>query len=112
MARKFYAIYHPYGIRMMSNGDCLYRYDNAAARAEDAERVDLQAKDDGRGFLMEEVTRDEARRLFPEAFRPGNVVWRSGTDGDRYFDGPWWRDYEDGSQEWTGRPTGGSYKYL
>lgn len=112
MARKYYAIYHRYGIRTISTADCLYRYDSDSLRKQDADRVDAQAKNDGRFFLMEEVTRDEARHLFPEAFRAGAEVWRSWSDGDRHFDGPWWRDYEDGSQEWTGRPTGGAYRYM
>lgn len=108
----FYAIWHPYGIRTASKGDTLYRYANKRLREEDAERVDWQGITDGRGFLMEEVTRAEARRQFPAAFRADAETWDGWRDGDRHFDGPWWRDDGCGSQEWTGSPTGGVYAYM
>ena len=102
MARNYYAIYHPYGTRMASKSDPLYRYPSAADRAEDEERVDWQGISDGRGHLMEIVTRAQARRDFPEAFRADD-------DG---LGAAWWRDCHDGSGEWTGCPTGGVYEYL
>lgn len=95
----FYAIWHPYGIHMASKGDTLYRYANKRLREEDAERVDWQGITDGRGYLMEEVTRAEARRQFPAAFR-ASETWEV------------WRDNGSGSQEWTGSPTGGVYAYM
>jgi len=109
MQRHYYAIYNPDGFDRPNIRGTLYRYDTAKQRAEDIDRVNLQTEQEGplygRGTVMQEVTRDQARYYYPDAFSPAVEVWRPWTDGDRKFSRPWWRDYEDGAQEFTGCPT-------
>ena len=96
MPRHYYAIHHPYGARTISAGDRLKRYQSAEAREHDAERLTDR---DGVSRL-EPVTRDEARELFPSAFRP--------STRDRWTR---WQRY-DTADEWPEHATGRSYKYL
>jgi hypothetical protein len=58
----------------------------------------------GKGTVMQEVARDQARYYYPDAFKSTtetHVIF----SGDRHYSGPFWRDYEDGVQEFTGCPT-------
>lgn len=106
--RHFYAVFHPYGAKAPSPRDILYRYDTPQHREKDMARINLQAIEEGplygRGTLMVSVSSKFARKRFPAAFSSDAIVWRSWTDGDRKFNAPWWRDSEDGIQEWTGKP--------
>lgn len=96
----FYAIAAPYGITMMSKADRLHRFETRAARdawTDDAWRNGNRVRG--------EVSRDDARRWWPEAFRDDADDW--------HRDGDFWEDPdEDGAQEWSGFPTGGGYKYI
>lgn len=99
-ARHYYAIYSPQGIHAPSTADTLYRYDTAQQRAEDIDRVNLQTTKD----RIQAVPRAFAKKRYPRAFAHDAIVWRTWSDGDRHFNRPFWRDYEDGTQEWTGKP--------
>ena len=108
MQRHHYAIYNPDGFDRPNIRGTLYRYDTARQRAEDVDRVNLQTEQEGplygRGTVMQEVTRDQARYYYPDAFKSTtetHVIF----SGDRHFSAPFWRDYEDGTQEFTGCPT-------
>lgn len=96
----FYAIMAPYGILTMSKADRLVRF---ATRAERDAWTD-DAWWDGR-MVRGEATREEARRWWPEAFRPNADDWH--RDGD-----VWEEPGDDGAQRWSGSPTGGSYSTL
>lgn len=99
--RRYYAIYHPRGIHAPSPRDTLYRYSTAAERAEDIERVNRQNEN---MKLMQAVPRTFAAKRFPRAFSHDVIIWRPWSDGDARFTVPFWRDYEDGTQEYTGHP--------
>lgn len=109
MQRHYYAVFHPVNIFNPEaiNRATLYRYDSTKQRAEDIERVNAQTAEEGPLYgnknVMTAVTSKQARGMFPGAFSPAAVVWRSWSDGDRHFTRPWWRDYEDGTQEYTGK---------
>lgn len=106
--RTFYAIYNPDGFDRPNIRGTLYRYDTAKQRAEDVDRVNLQTEQEGplygKGTVMQEVTRDQARHYYPDAFTAATPVhhW---SDPDRRFPVPFWRVYSDGVQEFTGCPT-------
>lgn len=108
MQRHHYAIYNPDGFDRPNIRGTLYRYDSTKQRAEDVDRVNLQTEQEGplygRGTVMQEVTRDQARYYYPDAFTTGAPVhhW---SDPDRHYARPFWRAYEDGVQEFTGCPT-------
>lgn len=99
--RRYYAIYHPRGIHALSPRDTLYRYDTAADRAEDIDRINRQNEN---MKLMQAVPRTFAAKRFPRAFSRDVIIWRPWSDGDASFTVPIWRDYEDGTQEYTGHP--------
>ena len=99
--RRYYAIYHPQGIHAPSPRDILYRYDTAAERTEDIERVNRQNEN---VILMQAVPRTFAQKRFSRAFSRDVIIWRPWSDGDARFTAPIWRDYEDGTQEYTGHP--------
>lgn len=99
--RRYYAIYHPQGTHAPSPRDTLYRYDTAAERAEDIERVNRQNEN---VILMQAVPRTFAKKRFPSAFSHDVIIWRPWSDGDARFTAPIWRNYEDGTQEYTGHP--------
>ena len=99
--RHYYAIYSPQGIHAPSTHDTLYRYDTAAERTEDIDRVNRQNESIE---LMQAVTRTFAKKRFPRAFSHDVIIWRPWSDGDAHFTAPIWRDYEDGTQEYTGYP--------
>lgn len=64
----FYAAEHRYDIRFCNDYIALYRFANKAER--DTFVSDRNFIESGDGNMKtEEVTRDEARRKFPEAFR-------------------------------------------
>lgn len=108
MQRHRYAIYNPNGFSRPNIRGTLYRYDTAKQRAEDVDRVNLQTSQEGplygMGTVMQEVTRDQARYYYPDAFTAGAPVhhW---SDPDKRFAVPFWRVYSDGTQEFTGCPT-------
>lgn len=100
----FYAQITPYGARTASPADRLVRFESAARRdawvlaacgsADEADRARRDA-----------ITREEARRWYPEAFRAGAGAFPPARVGDDYWDDA----DDDGAQEWTGSPTGGIY---
>lgn len=107
--RTFYAIYNPDGSSRPNIRGTLYRYESARQRAEDVDRVNLQTEQEGplygRETVMQEVTRDQARYYYPDAFTAGVPVHFFWSDPDRHFTRPFWRAYGDGVQEFTGCPT-------
>lgn len=92
--RYYYAIYRPYGVRMLAKADTLRRF---PSRDERDGIVEDEAFD-GSGFHWLSVTRDEARRYFPHAF----------TADDPCQVLELWRD--DGT--WSGAPSGSVYSYM
>ena len=96
----FYAIFSPYGINTMSKADRLARFQTRAARDAWAE----DAWSDGR-MVRGEITRDDARRWFPEAFR-------ADADDRRRDGGAWEGPDRNGARFWGGSPTGGGYAYM
>lgn len=106
--RKCYAIYNPDGFSRPNIRGTLYRFDTMRDRSEELDRVNLQTEQEGplygRGIVMQEVTRDQARYYYPDAFK-STTETHVFFSGDRRFSGPFWRDYGDGTQEFTGLPT-------
>lgn len=91
MKRHYYARSFKYGINTTSTGDKLHAFTSTRARDE---------------WINEEwnrraaVTRDKARHLYPDAFRPNCHCFGSWES--------WWTDHV----EWSGAPTGGAYEDL
>lgn len=113
----FYAIYHPYGIRMMSLADTLYAYESKAQRAKEIDRIDWQFHEP----RMEPVTRDEARALFPRAFDVDVLLvcgaysetkHKCDYYGDCSPERTWWRMDDANGHVYEGYPTGRSYAYM
>ena len=105
--RWWYAMACPYGAATASKGDSLCRFATRAARdawVREAFRRDGYAD----RCKRDEVTRAEARRWFPEAFRPDSETFQPTWGGD-YWDRL--DDHADGAY-WTGAPTGGVYANI
>ena len=88
---KFYAAYHTHGTEFCNDIDYIVRFDTRAARDAYVDRD----KFDG-SWRREAITRDEARRIFPQAFRlldardaNDGVMdardWRSDVEGEEFF---------------------------
>lgn len=100
----FYAQSTPYGARTASGADRLHRFNSRAERDEWVKAAWTNCDHAG-DERRTEVTRDEARRWYPDAFRAdAHAFPRANRNGD-YWDDP---DAE-GAQEWLGGPTGGVY---
>lgn len=66
--RKFYAAYHRYGTEFANDYDTLYRFDSKEARDEFVSDSNFDESATG-STKTEAVTRAEAVRHFPKAFR-------------------------------------------
>lgn len=88
---KFYAASHYYGTEFCNDYACLYRFDN---RKERDEFVSDCNHSEGAGhYKTESVTRDEARRHFPNAFRMVG-------DFHDYSDERDWKDNDGNGEYW------------
>lgn len=103
----FYAQRTPYGARTASARDALVRFETKAARDEwvKAAWTNCDHADEAR---RDEITRKQARRWYPAAFKDDTGVFpRTNAAGD-YWD----TADDDGAQEWSGAPTGGIYSEI
>jgi hypothetical protein len=88
--KKFYAAFHSYGTGVVNDVAYLVRFESRAARDAYVDRD----KFDG-SWHRESVTRDQARQIFPDAFRMtdardlGHSIdmrdWRSDEPGVEFF---------------------------
>jgi hypothetical protein len=69
MTKHYYAAYHRYGIEFCNDFDTLYRFDNKAERDAFVEDINFNEAGLYGGYRTEAVTRSEARRHFPNAFK-------------------------------------------
>lgn len=67
--RYYYAAYHAYGIEFCNDYIMLYRFGTKAERNAYVENANYDESGMYGGYRTETVTRDEARRQFPDAFR-------------------------------------------
>ena len=65
MKKTYYAAVHSYGINIANDVHTIYRFDSKKARDEFIDREGWN----GSSYHREAVTRDQARRIFPDAFR-------------------------------------------
>ena len=108
MTRWYYAMECPYGATTASGGDRLVRFASRGTR--DAwVREALESVDYADQCRRDEVSRVEARRWFPEAFKEEAQVWPPKWSGD-YWDEQDGTEF--GASFWIGAPTGGIYKDL
>lgn len=68
-ARRYYAATHAYGIEFCNDYMTLFRFDTRAERDEFVFDSNFREAGAYGGYRTEAVTRDEARRRFPLAFR-------------------------------------------
>jgi len=91
----FYAARHMYGIEFINDYMVLFRFTTKRERDEFVDDANFDDASAGSGYRNEAVTRDEARRHFPKAFRtlefhdePDARDWRKGeTETEQYWYG-------------------------
>jgi hypothetical protein len=101
----YYAQYSPYGVRVFSHGDRLYRFTTRAARDTVVDNEAFGMTFDGSNFHWDTITREQARHWYPDAFR---------TFDDNPFDvySGWTPAEKIGGEMWTSSATGGEYRYF
>lgn len=101
----YYAMHCPRGITTASRGDRLCRF---TSKDECDRWVRQDVPSDLTSFRRDWVSRDNARRWFPDAFRkdtPQSIHDPFVGSGDYWDDDP----DKDGALWWSGEPTGGVY---
>lgn len=101
----YYAMYRKYGITTMSCSDILLRF----ATRRDRDAYVNGEEYDGSNYHRMAVSSSEASRYFPRAF----------AAHDSHYD-QWLRDWDftegrrvkTSRDYWSGRPTGGEYRYI
>lgn len=69
MAKNYYAAHHTYGVEFCNDYKTLWRFATKAERDEFVEDSNWKEAAAYGGYRTEAVTRAEARRHFPKAFR-------------------------------------------
>ena len=69
MSRHYYAAHHIYGVEFCNDYGTLFRFDSKAERDEFVEDSNWKEAGAYGGYRTEAVTRSEACRHFPNAFR-------------------------------------------
>lgn len=96
----FYAQECPRGCRTAMKGDRLYRFASSAARNT---WVLSHGRDLDSDQTRAPLSREDARRWYPRAFKDAPTFPKVNASGD------YWDDCPDDGAMWSGLPTGGIY---